>query len=201
MSNKTKRDSPLVKSVLALDNYLAELERVGGKINETDMTSDFDIEYLQKLMTRFAECGQGVSDEVTNLSTQLQEARARAETVAQGVSNQAELFNNRRNEHSEKLEKFHALGERVRELNAEISRFRPPQGQPLTSEERAKFSAGIPGFESQLNGLIEELEELRKSARNSRMKALERSAESLTQTLQAVRKKLRDMNPPPASAG
>lgn len=61
MSNKITRDSPLVKSVLALDNYLAELERVGARINSTDMTSDFDVEYIQKLMTRFAECGQSIS--------------------------------------------------------------------------------------------------------------------------------------------
>ena len=61
MSNKIKRDSPLVKSVMALDAHLNELERVGTKINSTDMTSDFDFDYIQKLMTRFAECGQGVS--------------------------------------------------------------------------------------------------------------------------------------------
>ena len=106
MSNKAKQDSALVKSVLALDGHLSELERVGTKINSTDMTSDFDVEYIQKLMTRFAECGKGVSDEVSNLSTHLQEARARAEAVAQGVSGQAEVLNNRRSEQNEKLEKF-----------------------------------------------------------------------------------------------
>src|SRR5688572_5313845 len=36
-------------------------------------------------MARFAEYGKGVSEEVTNLSTHLQEARARAEAVALGV--------------------------------------------------------------------------------------------------------------------
>src|ERR1700746_965853 len=102
MSNKTKRDSPLVKSVLALDNYLSELERVGTKISSTDMQSDFDIDFIQKLMARFAECGQGVSDEVTNLSTHLREAQARAESVAQAVSRQAELFAVARNEQNEK---------------------------------------------------------------------------------------------------
>src|SRR5438128_9573312 len=123
MSNKSKRDSPLVKSVLALDNYLTELERVGTRINSTDMTFDFDPEYIQKLMTRFAECGQGVSEEVTNLSTQLQEAQARAEAVAQGVSRQAELLNIRRNEQNEKLEQFRILGEKVRDMNSVISQF------------------------------------------------------------------------------
>ena len=49
MSNKVKRDSPLVKSVLALDHYLTELERVGTKINSTDIASDFDLEYMPDL--------------------------------------------------------------------------------------------------------------------------------------------------------
>jgi Skp family chaperone for outer membrane proteins len=194
MSNKIKRDSSLVKSVLALDNYLTELERVGTKINSTDMTSDFDVEYIQKLMTRFAECGQGISEEVTNLSTQLQAAQARAESVAQGVSGQAELLNRRRNEQNEKIDAFRALGERVAGLNAAISRFRRPGESGLTDEDRAALKSSIPGFEEQLATLIEELENLRKSARSSRMRALEKNAESLVQTLQVVRKKLADLS-------
>jgi hypothetical protein len=194
MSNKVNRDSPLVKSVLALANYLAELDRVGTKINSTDMTSDFDVEYIQKLMTHFAECGQGVSDEVTNLSTHLQEAQTRAETVAQGVSKQAELLRIRRNEQDAKLEEFGILGEKVRDLTATISQFRPPQGDALTKEDRAKLTSSIPAFDAQLASLLEELQNLRQSARDLRMKALEKNAESLVQTLQSVRKKLSDLN-------
>ena|SRR5207253_5619111 len=195
MSNKAKRDSPLVKSVLALDNYLAELERIGTKINSADMTSDVDVEFIQKLMTRFAECGQGISEEVTNLSAQLQEAQARAEAVAKGVSSQAALLNVRRNEQNEKLEQFRILGEKVRDLNTAISQFRPPHGDGMTAEDRAKLTSHIPAFEAQLTTLIEELQTLRESARNSRMRALEKNAESLVQTLQVVRKKLRELSP------
>src|SRR5688572_13052385 len=116
MNNNTKRDSPLVVSVIALQNYLSELERVGARINSADMTSDVDVDYIQKLMTRFSECGQGVSDELSNLATQLQEARERAEAVAQGVSRQAEAFNAQRKNQDEHWERFRQLGERVREL-------------------------------------------------------------------------------------
>jgi len=193
MSNKSNRDSALVRSVLALDSYLSELERVGTKINGTDMSSDFDGEYIQKLMTRFTECGKGISEEVTNLSTQLREAQARAEAVAQGVSRQAELFNIRRNERNEKLEEFRVLGEKVRELTAAIGRFRPARGDCLTDEDRTKLTSNVPDFEARVAGLIEELQNLRQSARDSRMKALEKNAESLAQTLQAVRKKLHEL--------
>jgi chromosome segregation ATPase len=195
MSNKSKLDSPLVKSVLALDNYLAELERIGSKINSADMASDVDVEFIQKLMTRFAECGEGISREVTNLSTHLQEAQARAEAVAQGVSSQAALFSVRRKEQNEKLEQFRILGEKVRELNAAISQFRRPGGDGMTDADRAKLTSNIPAVEAQVTTLIEELQNLRESARNSRMKALEKNVESLVQTLQVVRKKLRDLRP------
>jgi hypothetical protein len=183
MSNKAKRESPLVKSVLALDNHLTELERVGMKINLTDMTSDFDIEFVHKLMTRFAECGQGISEEVANLSTHLQEAQARAEAVAQGVSKQAEKFQARKKEQDEKLEEFRLLGEKVRNLSAAI-------GELRGTEDRVKLTSIIPAFEAQLTSLIEDLQRLRQSARDSRMRALEKNAESLVQTLQVVRKKL-----------
>jgi chromosome segregation ATPase len=185
MSNKVQRDSPLVKSVLALDNYLSDLERVGTKINSTDMTADFDLEYVQKLMARFAECGQGISEEVTNLSTHLQEAQTRAEAVAQNVSRQAELLKVRREEQDRKLEEFQILGEKVRDLNTVIGGFR---------DDRAKLKANLPAIESQLGELIQDLQRLRSSARDSRMRAIEKNAESLAQSLEAARKKLQALS-------
>jgi chromosome segregation ATPase len=181
MSNKSKEQSPLVKSVLTLDNYLTELERVGTKINSIDMQSDFDLDYVHKLMTRFAECGQGVTQEVSHLSTQLQGARARAEAVAQGVSRQAELFNVRRNEHHKRLEEFRILGDKVRNLSAVISG---------VSSDRDQLISSLPNLETQLAALIEDLEKLRASAKDSRMRSTEKNAESLMQKLQSVRKRL-----------
>jgi chromosome segregation ATPase len=184
MSNKSQQNSPLVRSVLALDNYLGELERIGTKINSTDMTSDFDLEHVQKLMARFAECGQGISQEVTNLSTQLREAQARAEEVARQVSKQAELLKVRRAQEDEKLQEFRVLGEKVRNLNAVIRNFRG---------DRAELKSNLPAVESQMGKLIEELKRLRTTARDSRMRALGKNAESLAQSLEAARQRLRDM--------
>jgi hypothetical protein len=191
MSNKAKRDSPLVIAVLALQNHLTELERVGAKINSADLSSEIDVEYIQKLMTRFAECGQGISEEVNNLSTHLREATLRAEGVAQGVSRQAEAFAARRQEQDEKLEQFRLLGERVGEINAAISVFRRPPGQGMTDEDRAALASRVPELEGQLTALIAELQDLRNSARSSRMRGLEKNAESLAQSLQAAQVKLR----------
>jgi chromosome segregation ATPase len=192
MTNNTKRDSPLVDAVLALQNHFTELERIGQKINAADLTGDVDLEYIQKLLARFAECGQGISTQVNELSVHLKQATTRAESVAQGVSRQAEMINNLRKEHNDKLEQFRLLGERVRELNGAISHFNLSQG--LTDESRAALAARIPGLSLELTSLIEELQALRNSARSSRMRALEKNAESLAQSLQAVHTRLRELH-------
>jgi hypothetical protein len=193
MSNKTKQDSPLVASVLALQNHLSELERIGARINTTDLTGEIHVEHIQKLMTHFAECGQGISDEVSNLSQHLREATGRAEVVAQGVAAQAAAFKSRIKEQDEKLEQFRLLGERVQAINAAISLFRRAPGEGLTDEDRTALAADIPALEGQLAALIEELQALRDSARNSQMKGLEKNAQSMAQALEAAKTKLRDL--------
>jgi hypothetical protein len=193
MSEKINRDSPLVQAVLALDNHLSELERVGNKINATDLSTDFDVDYIQKLLNHFAECGKGISEQVANLSASLQEAQARAESTARGVSRQAELVHLRRQEEDRKLEEFRLLGERVRDLNTTLNQFRPSPGNVMSDEDRAKLKADLPVFEAQLTALIDELQNLRQTARDSHMRSLEKNAESLAQTLEAVRKRLVDV--------
>ena len=192
MTDKTRRESPLVTSVLALQNHLEELERIGNKINATDMSGDVDVEYVQKLMARFAESGQGVSEEVRNLSAHLQDAQSSAEAVANGVARQAEAFKTRTLEQQEHMDRFGLLGEKVRSINTAMSEFRRPRGQAFTDDERAALSSRIPSLEGELIVLIAELQDLRDAARGARMKKLEKDAESLAQTLQAVHAKIRE---------
>lgn len=191
---KLNTESPLVKSVLALDEYIAELERVGGKINSMELKSEFDLEHVRRLLTRFAECGQGVSDELTKLSTHLNEARSRAETVAGQVAQKANLLNDRKTDQQAKLDQFRILGEKVRDLNASMAALRRPEDAVLTEEERKEISDRLLDFEKQLDPLIEEAQNLREEAHSSRMKALEQNADSLAQTLLAVRDKIRTLS-------
>lgn len=193
--SKIESQSPLVQSVLALDEYLNELERVGAKINSMPLKSEFDLKHMQKLLARFAECGQGVAQEVTNLSTQLNEARARAESVAAGVASRAESLNLAKNDEADKMEQFRMLGDKVRELNQAMSVLRRPEGEVMTDEDRKQIAASLAEFDSQLDPLIEEAQNLRKAAQTSNMKSLESNADSLAQTLLAVRQKLRSLSP------
>src|ERR1044071_5626617 len=116
MSNKNKQ-TPLVQSILVLQEHLNDFERLGAKINSEDLADDFDVDHVRKLLIRFAECGQEIAKDMASFSTQLEEARSGAESIAASVSRQTEIFKKRTDEQNQNLEKFRALGEKVRELN------------------------------------------------------------------------------------
>lgn len=190
MNTKIKNPSPLVEAVLKLDNYLAEIVRLGAKIEEMELKSDFDFEQVQRLMTHFAECGQGVTDEVMSLSKHLNEARALAETAAQTVSARAELLQARQEEHQKRMDDFRSLGERVRELTMSLNDLKQPEGAVLSEQEQAKVSMRLGEFQLQLEPLISEARHLKTEARNSKMKTLEQGAQSLEQSLTAIGSRL-----------
>lgn len=188
--------SALVKSVLALDEYFSELDRLGSKINSLEMKSDFDFEHAERLMVRFAEVGQGVSDEVQALAARLNEARANAEAITAGVAERALLVKARKSNEQEKYEEYRLLGEKVRELSESMANLKPGEGGEVTDEIRAKMSERLAQFEDQLSPLIERAQNLRKEAQTAKIKHLEQSADSLSQVLLAIRSKLGSLNMP-----
>jgi hypothetical protein len=195
MSNpNSKNISPLVKSVTALDSNFSELERLSAQIEKMDMSSEFDIEKAQPLMNRFAECGQAVSTEIVNLSSQLNEARVRAETAAQIVSTRANEMESRKIAMRKKFEEFYRLAEKVRVLIGNMNELKHAGDKPLSDAERAQLAERLTEFEAQIRPIIEESKQLQKDAQSSKMGALVRQADSLTQSLVASSQKLSAVN-------
>ena len=194
MTNKIKNPSPLVEAVLNLDNYLSEIVRLGAKIEETELKSDFDFDQVQRLMNRFTECGHGVSDEVLRLSTTLNEARSKAEAAAQVVAAKAEQLQARQEERQRKMDDFRALGEKVRELTLSLNDLKRAEGETLSDEEQAKVAMRLGDFQQKLQPLIEEAQFLRKDAQSSKLKTLEQGADSLVQSLSAIGRRLETFN-------
>jgi hypothetical protein len=194
MSNKIKNPSPLVETVLKLDNYLTEIVRLGEKIEEMDLKTDFDFEQVQKMMAHFTECGQGVAEEVVQLSANLNEARAKAEAAAQIVAEKAEQVQARQEQHHQKMADFRALGEKVRELTTSLNDLKRPEGVDLTEDDRAKVSMRLSEFQLRLQPLIDEALYLKKEAQTSRLKTLEQGADSLVQSLSAIGRRLESFN-------
>lgn len=194
MSNQIKNPSPLVETVLKLDNYLSEIVRLGEKIESMDLKTDFDYEQAQKLLNHFTQCGQGVAEEVVQLSANLNEARAKAEAAAQVVSARAEQIQARQEDHHQKMADFRALGERVRDLTLSLNDLKRPEGEELTADDRAHLSMRLSEFQIQLQPLIAEAMKLKTEAQGSRLKTLEQGADSLVQSLSAIGRRLETLN-------
>jgi len=195
---KIKNPSPLVQTILKLDNYFSEMIRLGNKIETMELKSDFDFEQAERLIKHFAECGEGVSTEVVAMSNTLTELRGQAEQAAAVVAARADIVQARKNEHAQKLEEFRLLGEKVRELTASLSTLRVQEGQELSVEVREGLAARLGEFEARLHPLIEEAQKLRTEGQQSKLKVLEQGADSLGQSLKAVSQKInsvRDQHP------
>lgn len=189
-SNKNKEQSPLVQSVVSLDGHFTQLERLSEKIDEIKLKSETDFAQVRRLMARFAEHGEAVSQEIVELSNQLQNARARAEAAAAIVSAKAEILQARQDDEEKKMATFRALAEKVNVLGQGIKDLRRPEGEAISEEERAQIVTRMAALEFQLQPLIEEAQNLKNEAHESRMKGLEQQAESLTQSLINVSQKL-----------
>lgn len=194
MTNKIKNPSPLVETVLKLDNYLSEIVRLGEKIEGMELKNDFDFEQAQKLMNHFTQCGQGVAEEVLLLSQHLNEARSKAEAAAVIVSARAEQLQARQDNHQQKMTDFRALGEKVRDLTMSLNDLKRPDGDELTDEDRAHLSMRLSDFQMQLQPLIAEALKLKQEAQDSRLKTLEQGADSLVQSLSAIGRRLEAFN-------
>ncbi|MES3037636.1 MAG: hypothetical protein V4736_06985 [Bdellovibrionota bacterium] len=187
---KNKNLSPLTETVFALDNYFSELIRLGEKIDTMEMKSEFDYEQAERLINRFTECGQGVTDEVVRLSTGLQDLRQKAEAAAQLVQARAEKLNLRKRDTQSKMDELRALGEKVRVLTLSLNDLIKVEGETATDQERAEISMRLSKFELELRPLIDEANKLQEEGRESKMKLLEQSADSLRQSLLAISQKL-----------
>ncbi len=195
-SLKIKNPSPFLQSVLKLDNYFSELVRLGEKIETIDLKSDFDFDQVERLVRYFAECGEGVSQEVVVMSQALSDLRGQAEHAAKIVAVRADILQTRKEEQQRKMEEFRLLGEKVRDLTSSLNGFRLQEGVQLTEEEQAQLKTRLAEFETQLRPLIEEALTMKKIGQESKIKILEQGADSLGQSLKAVSQKISAVHNP-----
>lgn len=193
--NRNKEKSTLVHSVQNLDQHSQNLERIGSQIASLEMRSEFDFEHAERLMLRFAEAGEGLSNEVEILATELQEVRLKAEAVSQLVASRVEQLKQRKIAIHEKREKFGQLTGKVQDLNSAIARLRPSEGSIPSETERTLMLKSLSEFEGQFESLIQEARSLRAEAHEFKLKSLEQNADALAQTLQSAKSKIVSLTP------
>lgn len=189
-NSKYKDLSPLVQSVLALDERFAEMERLSQRIDEVELKSDFDFNQARRLMARFSECANSIHGDVAALSEQLNAARVRGEAAAAKVAAKADTIQSRQTDEDKKMEEFKALANKVHALGQAMRELKRPEGEVLSEDQRVQLTARLTELDLQLAPLIEEARSFKKEAQAMKMKVLEQNADSLSQSLTAVRQKL-----------
>lgn len=189
-SKTIKNPSALVLALLTLDDHFSELSRLSERIEEIDLKSNFDFEQSEKLITRFAEAGQMISEDIVLFVKVLNETREQAELAAQKVSVKADILKNRKDDIQDKMTRFQILSDKVTELNKSLMQFQRPEDQPLSADEITEMKTHLTTISDQLQPLIEEAQQLKNMGYDSKMKVLEQNAESLRQSLIAVSLKI-----------
>jgi len=192
-SKTIKNPSPLVLAVLTLDAHFADLKRLSDRIDSIDLKSNFDFEQSERLINHFAETGQAISTDIAHFVNVLNETRAEAELAAQKVSVRADQLKIRKDDIQEKMARFHALSEKVVQLNQSLMEFKRPAGEALAEQDREQLKNRLSEIAGQLTGLVEEAEHLKDIGHDSKIKVLEQNAEAMRQSLIAVSKKINGM--------
>lgn len=187
-----KNPSPLVLAVLKLDEHFSSLKRLADRIDEVELKSNFDFEQSERLITHFAETGQAISDDIVEFVNVLNDARAQAESAAQRVAVKADLLKERKDDVQTKMARFQDLNEKVSKLNESLMQFSRPAGETLTDQDKEELKARLAEIGSQLQELIDEADVLKGLGHSSKIKTLEQNAESMRQSLIAVKRKIQE---------
>jgi hypothetical protein len=182
--------SPFAQAALALDEEFAQLERLSGEIERQDVETDNGLERSKLLLVRFTECSQRIGEGVQRLSSTLNDARTRAEQAASSVAARAQLIQERQNRVDAILGRFQNLSEMVAKVTGLIGQLQKNDRGELNDEQKKMLIEKLPEIDRQMGTLIDEAQKIRGEAREQNLRALEKNADSLGQTLQSARQKL-----------
>lgn len=171
MKNKPTH-SAFVQSALALDGAFQELEDLAGSIGRLELNSETALEKARNLLLRFGERSSTLGEALQELGQKLDERRRAVEQAALGVSERMPLIQERFLEAEEKLQRFQALGGRVREVTEAARAIGPVE--TLT----------------RLRGLMDEAAALQEEARAANLRTLEKNVQTLRQNLRGIAHKL-----------
>jgi uncharacterized coiled-coil DUF342 family protein len=177
-------------AILKLDEHFSDLSRLGARIDEIDMKSNFDFEQSERLIMLFAQAGQAVSEDIAEFVAVLNESRTTAEAAAQKVAGKADQIRARKEDIQQKMSRFETLSEKVNQLNQSLMQFKRPTGEALSQDEQTQLKAQLAAIGNQLQILIEEAQELKSVGQEAKIKVLEQNAESMRQSLIAVSQKI-----------
>jgi chromosome segregation ATPase len=169
--------SPFGSLAVKLDCDFSELERLSGQIQRLDIDSENGLDRAVKLLGQFAQHGQSITEGIQDFSKSLQAARESSEKAAALVFERALLIQQRKQEQEQLQEKLGQLGLKVKQVSETLA-----NQSPLPEQ--------IESLDSYLAEFMTEVQAIKDEASRTKLKGIERNAESLFGTLQSARRKL-----------
>lgn len=171
MKNKPA-PSPFIQTALNLDDGIRDMEELAGAICRLELTSESALEKSKQLLARFTQQSQNLAEHLIQLGQKLQERRADAELAIHKVNEQAPIIQQTFLRVEEKVDRFQALGVRVRELTQSAGQL------------------GVAETVAGLQILADEAASIQEEARGANLRSLERNAKELRQDLRELMRKL-----------
>ena len=189
-TSKNKKFSTLVQAATELDADFTQLEQLATHIGQVSVNSESEVSYSRKLFQRFSEASQRIGTGVTALAQALDESRGRAEKAMISVEARANEVQLRERNTEAMYAKFQSLGTLVGEISTAIAELPQPQGKEGLSKKDALVRKQLPELNKRLAELIQQTKDLKNEAKIIKLPALEKNADSLSQRLESVHKKL-----------
>lgn len=185
------------KAAITLDTELVLFEKLVGELNFVEVNSDKGLERGVFLLKEIHSCRERMEAGMRGLAQALDAARTRNESAEKAIVDRAQSIQSRQQEADSLFTRFKALGNMVQQINTSVASLRERTGDEMTDEAQSELASHFPEIETQLGVLVGEAKKLREEALSANMKFLERNADSLRQSLEAARNRLKLLAKPP----
>jgi chromosome segregation ATPase len=183
--------SSFARAALALDAEFSKFARLSEELERLQVGSDRGLDRAQALLAELAECRERFGPASEELARSLEEARQRTAHAAEQVAGRESAVRDRQAHVEQLVGRYKTLGEMVARVQELAGALRKSGSAGLDQAVTSK----LPELDAQLALLVEEARKLMQEAHAANMKALERNADSLRQSLQTVRNKFGMMAP------
>lgn len=182
--------SPFGRLAVQLDGDFSEMIRLGAQIDRLDIDSDSGLEHALKLLTRFAQHGRNIAENIQDFSRTLQDARDRSEAAAKRVTERAQQIEERKIRQNQIQDKLKRVEEKVKTANAGLTGTQKPSGREFSDDEKAQITSQLERLNNELVKFIAETQAIKEEAGQSKFKTIERDAQTIIDTLQSSRRKI-----------
>ena len=185
--------SPFGRLALSLDGDFTELQRLAGQIEELDVESESELDRALKLLKRFSEHGQKIGGSMQEFSASLEDARQRSEAAAKSAAAVAQKVQERVRQREELQDSLQLVEREIQAANAGLTASKTPEGRAPSKEEELQIKAQFEGLLRRMPGFISAAQVIKDQAAAQNFKRIERDAESMLDTLQALQSKLKSI--------